>query len=326
MNRLYPLKFKPIFKDKIWGGQKVKTHFGMDYSPLPNCGEAWLISGYNDEQSVVSDGFLEGNELNELLEVYMEELVGDNVYERCGNEFPILVKLIDSRDWLSIQVHPDDQLARKRKLGNGKTEMWYVLDAGEDSELISGFNRKMSKGEYLDHLENNKLREILNFEKVHAGDVYYIPAGRVHALGPGVFLAEIQQTSDTTYRIYDWNRLQPDGTFRELHKEEALDAIDFEIPEKYRTEYEVKHNETSELISSPHFTTNLISLNKALKKDYSLIDSFVIYLCVEGDFVLEHRDGKIPVSAGEALLIPAVLNEISIYPAGPVKLLETYLI
>lgn len=326
MNRLYPLKFKPIFKDKIWGGQKVKTHFGMDYSPLPNCGEAWLISGYNDEQSVVSDGFLEGNELNELLEVYMEELVGDNVYERCGNEFPILVKLIDSRDWLSIQVHPDDQLARKRKLGNGKTEMWYVLDAGEDSELISGFNRKMSKGEYLDHLENNKLREILNFEKVHAGDVYYIPAGRVHALGPGVFLAEIQQTSDTTYRIYDWNRLQPDGTFRELHKEEALDAIDFEIPEKYRTEYEVKHNETSELISSPHFTTNLISLNKALKKDYSLIDSFVIYLCVEGDFVLEHRDGKIPVSAGEALLIPAVLNEISIYPDGPVKLLETYLI
>lgn len=326
MNRLYPLKFKPIFKDKIWGGQKVKTHFGMDYSPLPNCGEAWLISGYNDEQSVVSDGFLEGNELNELLEVYMEELVGDNVYERYGNEFPILVKLIDSRDWLSIQVHPDDQLARKRKLGNGKTEMWYVLDAGEDSELISGFNRKMSKGEYLDHLENNKLREILNFEKVHAGDVYYIPAGRVHALGPGVFLAEIQQTSDTTYRIHDWDRLQPDGTFRELHKEEALDAIDFEIPEKYRTEYEVKHNETSELISSPHFTTNLISLNKALKKDYSLIDSFVIYLCVEGDFVLEHRDGKIPVSAGEALLIPAVLNEISIYPDGPVKLLETYLI
>ena len=237
MNSLYPLKFKPIFKDKIWGGQKIKSSLKMDFGDLPNCGEAWMMSGVEDNPTIVENGFLAGNELNEIVEVYMGELVGDKVFDQFGNEFPLLIKFIDSNDWLSIQVHPDDFLARKRNIGFGKTEMWYMLDATDDAELIAGFNKKTDKDEYLQHLENKTLKEILNFEKVEKGDVFYIPAGRVHALGPGCLLAEIQQTSDTTYRIYDWDRIDAAGMFRELHTEEALDAIDFEFHESYKTEY-----------------------------------------------------------------------------------------
>ncbi len=326
MNRLYPLKFKPIYKDKIWGGEKMRTLFGMDFSPLPNCGEAWLLSGVKDNQSVVENGFLAGNELNELVEVYMEDLVGDDVFEKHGNVFPILVKLIDSKDWLSIQVHPDDDLARKRKIGSGKTEMWYVINAEENAQLISGFSKKIDKETYLNHLENKSLKEILNFENVKSGDVFFIPSGRVHALGPGVFLAEIQQTSDITYRIYDWDRIQPDGTLRKLHTDEALDAIDFKIYDDYRTYYKKKKNETAELVSCNYFTTNLIDLDKALAKDYSQLSSFVLYLCIEGSVDIDYGYGKIQCKKGDVILIPAEIKQVKILPKPHTKLLEVFII
>ncbi len=202
MSKLYPLKFKPVYKDKIWGGQKINTVLGRDFSPLPNCGEVWVLSGVEGNQTEIEDGFLEGNELNELVEIYMGELVGDKVFEQYGNEFPILIKFIDANDWLSIQVHPDDELAMERHGTLGKTEMWYILDAEKKSELISGFSTKVSKEEYVKHLDNKTLKNIMNFTPVQKGDVFYIPAGRVHALGPGILLAEIQQTDSAFDRNY----------------------------------------------------------------------------------------------------------------------------
>ncbi len=325
MNTLYPLKFKPIFKDKIWGGQKIKSSLNMDFGDLPNCGEAWMMSGVEGNPTIVENGFLAGNELNEIVEVYMGELVGDKVFDQFGNEFPLLIKFIDSNDWLSIQVHPDDYLAKKRNIGFGKTEMWYMLDATDDAELIAGFSKKTDKEEYLQHLENKTLKEILNFEKVEKGDVFYIPAGRVHALGPGCLLAEIQQTSDTTYRIYDWDRIDAAGMYRELHTEEALDAIDFEYHNKYKTEYENKLNETNDLVDSKYYTTRIINLDKPVLKNYAALDSFVIYIATEGDVNLKWEGGEIKLVKGETILVPATINNIAIEPSVSSSLLEIYI-
>lgn len=325
MNGLYPLKFNPIYKDKIWGGQKIKTSLGMDFGDLPNCGEAWVISGVDGNPTEVSNGFLAGNELNELVEIYMGELVGEKIFDQFGNEFPLLIKFIDSNDWLSIQVHPDDVLARKRRIGQGKTEMWYMLDADDGSELIAGFNKKTNKDEYLHNLENKTLKDILNFEKVNKDDVFYIPAGRVHALGPGCLLAEIQQTSDTTYRIYDWDRIDLSGMTRELHTKEAIDAIDFEFHKKYKTEYEAKANATSPILESPYFTTRIIKLDKPVLKNYSDLDSFVIYLATEGEVELKWEGGKINLIKGETLLIPASFDNLAINPLTKSTLLEVFI-
>lgn len=327
MNQLYPLKFKPLFKNKIWGGQKVRNILGMDFSPLPNCGEAWILSGVEGNESVVENGFLAGNNLNEIIEVYMYDLVGDKIFEAHGNEFPILVKLIDANDWLSIQVHPDDDLAKKRKSGKGKTEMWYILKAEDNSQIITGFNQKVSKETYLQHLKNKTLREIMNFENVHKGDVFFMPAGRVHALGPGIFLAEIQQTSDTTYRIYDWDRVDKDGRSRELHTDLALDAIDFNFYDNYKTKYNIKQDKTVNLVNCPYFTTNLIHLSgHVLAKDISELDSFIIYLCVKGSAELQYHDGKENLKPGDVILIPAIMEEITISPFEESEILEVYIL
>ena len=325
MKSLYPLKFNSIFKDKIWGGQKIKTVMGMDYSPLPNCGEVWVLSGVDDEQSVVVNGFLAENELNELVEIYMGELVGEKNYEEFGDQFPILVKIIDSNDWLSIQVHPDDELAQKRGLARGKTEMWYMLDTEKDAEIILGFNKEINRNDYQNLLNNKNLKSVLNAEKVKAGDVFYVPAGRVHAIGPGILLAEIQQTSDTTYRIYDWDRIGVDGLMRELHIDEALDAINFKVQKDYKTHFKAEKNKTSEIVKSEFFTTNIIDLNVPLSKDYSALDSFVIYLCIEGSFVLMYDNEKLNAQKGETILIPAIMNEVKIIPAPKAKILEVYI-
>ena len=325
---LYPLKFKPVLKDKIWGGDKIKTVLGIDFSPLPNCGEAWVLSGVDSNQTDIVNGFLAGNELNELVEIYMGDLVGDTVYERFVNEFPILVKFIDAADWLSIQVHPDDELAAKRNIGYGKSEMWYIIDADPGAELISGFGKKVDQEIYKQHLQNKSLREILNVEKVQKGDVFFMPAGRVHALGPGTFLAEIQQTSDTTYRIYDWDRVDSEGKSRELHIEEAMEAIDFNVYDDYKSKYKPKDNGTANLVTSPYFTTNLIQLDKALAKDYSELDSFVILVCVEGDIILVHNgetESQVSISQGESLLIPATIDRVDIIPSSNSKILEVYI-
>ena len=325
MNKLYPLKFKPIFKDKVWGGQKIHTELGLDFGKLPNCGELWAISGIEGEQSVVENGFLAENELNELIEVYMGDLVGEKVFKQFEEEFPLLIKFLDANDWLSIQVHPDDELAKQRGIGYGKTEMWYILEAEKNAELISGFNRKLDEENYLQYFENGKLKEILNFEKVKKGDVFFIPAGRVHALGPGILLAEIQQTSDTTYRIYDWDRPGSDGKLRQLHTEEALDAIDFTFHKEYKTLYESKPNSTSSLVNSQYFTTNLIELDKTVLKNTSQLDSFVIYMGVEGTCSIKFEGGSVNINKGETVLVPASINNLIIEPLPKSKLLEIYI-
>lgn len=326
MSKLYPLKFKPVFKDKIWGGDKLKSVMGLDYSPLPNCGEAWMLSGVGGSPSIVSNGFLEGNELNELLEIYMYDLVGDEVYDKFGNEFPVLIKLIDANDWLSIQVHPDDELAAIRKIGRGKTEMWYVINADENAQLISGFKKAISKGEYVHLLKNNQLTEVLNFEQVEAGDVFFMPAGRVHSLGPGILLAEIQETSDITYRIYDWDRTDSTGNHRDLHIEDALDAIDFQAHNTYKTDYLRQPDKSVNLERCEHFTVNLIQLGKhALEKDYSALDSFVALLCVEGNGFVQHDSKRYPYRKGELILIPAIMQGLLINPLEKTMLLEVHM-
>ena len=326
MKKLYPLKFKPIYKDKIWGGQKIETVMKKDFSPLPNCGEVWVLSGVEENQTIIDNGFLAGNELNEVVEIYMGDLVGDKIYQKFGNEFPILIKFIDANDWLSIQVHPDDELAWKRHKSLGKTEMWYILDAEKNAELISGFSKKTDKESYKKHLKNGTLKTILNFEKVEKGDVFYMPSGRVHALGPGVLLAEIQQTSDITYRIYDWDRIDAAGMMREIHTELAVDAIDYNVYDNYKTDYKPKLNETVKLVESPYFTTNLIHLKNAIKKDYSELDSFVIYTCAEGEFEIIVENEKYEVELGEAILIPATIDSVEIFPKPETKILEVYMI
>ncbi|MFU8843582.1 MAG: type I phosphomannose isomerase catalytic subunit [Bacteroidales bacterium] len=325
MHELTPLKFKLVFKDKIWGGQRIRSVLGKDFSPLPNCGEMWVLSGVEGSQTEVAEGFLAGNELNELVEIYMGDLIGEKIYQKFGNEFPILVKFIDANDWLSIQVHPGDGLAMKRHGSSGKTEMWYILDAEKDSQIICGFSKEISKEGYRDHLKNKTLKSILNFEPVKKGDVYYMPAGRVHALGPGILLAEIQQTSDVTYRIYDWDRIDQAGMSRELHIEEALDAIDFEVHDQYRSDYPDKPGQTVKVVESPYFTTNLINLSRPFSKDYSGLDSFVIYVCVEGRSQIFAGAFSEKLSAGEALLIPAVTENVKIDPSPDCRILEVYM-
>lgn len=325
MNKLYPLKFKPIFKDKIWGGQQIRTKLGMDFSALPNCGEAWLISGYGDDLTVVENGFLAGNNVNELVEVYMGELVGDRNFEKYGNEFPLLIKFINANDWLSVQVHPDDELSKKMQINGGKTEMWYVLGAEKEAELISGFSRKVDKEEYLEKLNNKSLKEILNFEKVSKGDVFFIPAGRIHALGPGTLLAEIQQTSDATFRIYDWDRIDAAGMSRELHTDAALLALDFKVQKEYKTKYEALPNQTTALIECPYFTTRLLEMDKDVVKNFQELDSFVIYLVVEGNCSLTYAGGKLDLKLGEAVLVPASIDNIGLHPKQKTKLLEIFI-
>ena len=325
MSGLYPIKFEPICLEKIWGGNRLKTLLNKRYD-TKNCGESWEISGVEGNISVVANDFLKGNDLNELMEIYMGDLVGDKVYERFGNEFPLLIKFIDAQDDLSIQVHPNDELSKERHNAFGKTEMWYVLDAAEGALINSGFNQPVDKEKYLEYLENGELIDLLKYDEVKVGDVFFIPAGRVHAIGKGSMVAEIQQTSDVTYRIFDYNRKDDKGNERELHTELALDAIDFSYLDEYKTKYKTELNKSVEIVKCKYFTTNIIELNQPVEKDYSLLDSFVIYINLEGDFEIETDEGTVNVGKGETILIPASLEIIKLNPAGEkVKLLEVYI-
>ncbi len=321
----YPLKFSPIYKYRIWGGNKLKLILNKDDAP-ETTGESWEISGVQDNLSIVSNGPLAGNTIQELAEIYMGEFLGDHVYEKFGEEFPLLIKLIDANDVLSIQVHPDDELAKDRHQAYGKTEMWYIIEAEEGSGLYTGFNRKLESESYLKHINNSTIKEVLNLETVKAGDVFFIPAGRVHATGAGILFAEIQQTSDITYRIYDWDRIDKDGKARELHTDLAIDAIDFQIHENYKTAYEGIVNSTNQILTCDFFTVNIIPLNKVLEKDYYDIDSFIIYMCMKGSFTIHSAD-NIPcqVKTGETVLIPAGLNNIRLEPDGSANILEVYI-
>ena len=322
---MYPLVFKTIFKDKIWGGDKINTILGKDFSPLPNCGETWEISGVQGNISEVKNGPLAGRDLVSVMEEYKEQLLGGKVYKQFGNEFPLLIKFIDANDDLSIQVHPGDQLAKERHNSFGKTEMWYILQADKDARLNAGFNKEINEATYLDHLQKNTLEEILNFENVVAGDVFFLPAGRVHYIGKGVCLAEIQQTSDITYRIYDFDRKDDKGNTRELHTEQALAAIDYTFYGDYKTKYTAAKNSPATLVSCPYFTTNILELDQPLARDYSNIDSFVIYICVEGSFSIKYGNESLNIEKGDSVLLPAVLKSILLSPSGNSKLLEVYI-
>lgn len=318
------MKFLPLYKNKIWGGNKIKG-LGFNYDPLPNCGELWTLSGVEDNESVIANGFLANNNLSEALEIYMGELVGERNYLRFGNEFPVLIKIIDANDKLSIQVHPDDTLARERGMENGKTEMWYIMEAEKGAKIVDGFTIDVTADEYQKILQMGHLEDILHIEHPQNGDVFFIPAGRVHALGKGLLLAEIQQTSDCTYRIYDYNRPDANGKRRELHTAEALAAIDFGELKDGKTHYHYEENKTVQLAHCPHFTTNLISLTKSLRKDFSQLDSFVAYLCTEGIAAVKALDKIVPFHAGECVLVPAVAQDVELHCEFPAKLLEIYI-
>ena len=298
MKNLYPLKFAPIYMDKIWGGKKLQELLNKEFPELPNCGESWEISGVQNELSIVSNGFLRGNNLEELVEVYMGDLVGEKVFDKFGTEFPLLIKFIDAHDDLSIQVHPNDELALERHDSFGKTEMWYVVQADPGAKLISGFNRNMDKAGYLNYLRNGQLEKILNYEEVKAGDVFFIPAGRVHAIGKGIVVAEIQQTSDVTYRIYDFNRLDSQGNARQLHTDLAVEAIEYHFESNYRTEFQPINNLSVNLVECPYFTTNILPLTATVERDFTDLDTFVIYICLEGEYQIIWEDQNLPVRKG----------------------------
>lgn len=325
MSKLYPFKFKTIYKDKIWGGEKIRTYLGKDFSPLPNCGETWEISGVKTDVSIVSNGELAGESLAKLLETYKEDLVGKSVYERFGNEFPLLIKFIDANDDLSIQVHPNDELARKRHNSFGKTEMWYVIEADPGSTLISGFSQEVDEKTYLEKLNSGRLTDILNKENVEAGDVFFLPAGRVHTIGKGLLIAEIQQTSDITYRIYDFDRVDDKGNKRELHTDEALAAIDYKHYDQYKSTYDKKKNEPVEVVTCPYFTTNILDFSQSVTRDYSSTDSFVIHVCVQGSYTLSYEGGELNVQMGDCILLPATTGAAKLETSTGFKILESYI-
>lgn len=326
MENLYPLKFTPIYKTNIWGGSRFFKDLNRQDAPKTSCGESWEISGVADNISVISNGFLKGNTLEEAIEIYMDDLVGLPIYEKYGVEFPILCKLIDSNDMLSVQVHPDDELAKERHNAYGKNEMWYVVDCEKDAELVLGFNTGITRDSFLEAVMSQQLHSKLNTQKVASGEVYYIPAGTVHAIGKGLLIAEIQQTSDITYRIHDWNRVDSEGKSRELHLDLSLDAIDFDSKPPVNITAQKADTGTSKLVDSEYFKTNIIETSSAIEKDYYLIDSFIIYMCLEGKAEIEYGSSEtVSITQGESILIPASLNEITITPSGRVKVLETYL-
>ncbi|MBR4772962.1 MAG: class I mannose-6-phosphate isomerase [Bacteroidales bacterium] len=319
---LYPLKFLPLYKNVIWGGNRLRD-YGFNYDPLPNCGELWALSSVKDHESVIANGFLAENTLNEAIEIYMGDLVGDKIFNRYGTEFPLLVKLIDAAKDLSIQVHPDDELAQQRGMPQGKTEMWYVMQADPEARLISGFRRDTTPEEYTAALNSGHLTDLLHAEQPEPGDVYFIPAGRVHALGAGIMVAEIQQTSDCTYRIYDYDRVDKDGKKRQLHTAEAMDAIDFSgIGGHAHTHYHAHLNETTTLEDCPYFTTRLIPFDTPIRKNLEEVDTFVLYLCVEGLAAVKSMETIVPMHVGECVLVPAVADSVELFCEGPAKLLE----
>ena len=323
---LYPLKFMPLFKDKIWGGNKIKDIIGIDYSPLERCGELWVLSGIEGDETVVENGYLAECTLPEVIDMYTDELLGEKCYYEFGENFPLLFKIIDAKEKLSVQVHPDDKLAQQKGMPNGKTEMWYIMQADQDSEIISGFNKNITKADLINRLRNKNLAEVLNSEKTEKGDLFYIPAGQIHAIGSGVLLAEIQQSSDATYRVYDWDRTDDNGKTRNLHVAEAIEALDFkEVGISAKSAYDYELNKTVQLLSTPYFTTNILHTIEPIKKDYSLLDSFVVYLCTEGRGFIHSLGQRIPIKAGEAMLIPAIAEDAIIEPNGLITILETFI-
>ena len=323
---MYPLKFNPILKSMIWGGEKLRQYKAID-TDQKNIGESWELSGVPGNESVLSNGEFAGRTITELIKEYGPELLGRHVYETCGEKFPLLIKFIDARDDLSIQVHPDDAMAQEvHDQPFGKTEMWYVVSADKDAHLMSGLSAEITPEEYVSRVENNTITDVLCDYKVAAGDVFFLPAGRVHSIGKGCFIAEIQQTSDLTYRIYDFGRLGLDGKPRELHTELAKDAIDYSVSEDYRTAYTAAQNEETHLVECEYFKTNLLDLTEPLSVDVKSKDSFMIVICLEGLGKLKDSEGNVvALKQGETVLVPAVTDEITFIPQSQLKVLTSWI-
>ncbi|SHF21781.1 type I phosphomannose isomerase catalytic subunit [Dysgonomonas macrotermitis] len=322
---LYPLKFDPILKSIIWGGADICKFKGIE-PQLDGIGESWEVSSVEGNISVVDSGALKGKNLQELIAEYKDRIVGKHNFEKFGTTFPLLIKFIDARDNLSIQVHPDDVLGMQRHNSFGKTEMWYVINAAPGAFLYSGFAKQLTPDEYVKSIEENTFVDYLAKHDVKKGDSFFLPAGRVHAIGAGTFIAEIQQTSNITYRIYDYNRKDANGNGRELHTELAKDAIDYKLYDSYKLNYSHKENESVQLESCQYFTTNLLELDKPQSFDHSAKDSFIIYICMDGACEIEDSSKtKIDVKQGTTVLIPAAnTGNITITPKGSVQLLETF--
>lgn len=320
----YPILFTPILQDKIWGGSKLGQLLGKDTKKL-KVGESWEISDVEGFVSIVSNGSEKGKNLNDLIKEYGAELLGESIYKRYGDHFPLLIKFIDAKKDLSVQLHPNDELAKQRHNSFGKTEMWYVMQADEGARLNIGFNKDLDKREFLDYLDKGEIVDILNFEKVQKGDAVFINTGKVHAIGSGVLLAEIQQTSDITYRIYDWDRVDDDGKSRELHTALALDAIEYKKKDDYWLDYEKPENVSSNITSCDYFTTNFLPVTNDLVKDYTELDSFVIYMCVDGMAEISIENHSEQIRKGQTVLIPANTKEVKI-TSEKSELLEIFIV
>ena len=318
--------FGPILKQMIWGGNRILSYKSLVLN-MSNIGESWELSGVPGNESVVSNGELAGRTITELIKEYGPELLGRHVYETYGEKFPLLIKFIDARADLSIQVHPDDVMAQAVHCQPfGKTEMWYVVSADKDAHLMSGLSAKIAPEEYVSRVENNTITDVLCDYKVAAGDVFFLPAGRVHSIGKGCFIAEIQQTSDLTYRIYYFGRLGLDGKPRELHTELAKDAIDYSVSEDYRTAYAATQNEDTPLVECEYFNTHLLDLTEPLSVDVKSKDSFMIVICLEGLGKLKDSEGNVvALKQGETVLVPAVTDEITFIPQSQLKVLTSWI-
>ena len=323
---MHPFKFNPILKSTIWGGEKIVPFKRLSHINQPHIGESWEISNVPYNESIVSSGPDAGRSLNELVKQYKALLVGQENYERFGNHFPLLIKFIDACDDLSIQVHPNDELAKKRHNSMGKTEMWYVIDNNKGKgHLCPGFKKKIKPNEFTSLIKENQICEVLANYAVQPGDVFFLPAGRIHSIGAGCFIAEIQQTSNVTYRIYDFNRKDKNGNYRELHTELAKDAIDYTVKADYRTKYTPKINEPVELVSCTYFTTSIYDLTENMTIDYSELDSFVVFMCVEGTCnIKDNESNELEMHAGETILFSATTQEINVQVDKQVKFLEIY--
>lgn len=335
---LYPILFKDNFFELVWGGNKLKPLKGLP-SDNERIGESWEVSAVQNKESIVANGTLAGKNLTELVNEYGELILGKKVQGMYGLKFPLLVKFIDAANDLSIQVHPNDELAKERHNSFGKTEMWFVMEAEKGAHLYSGFKSPISKYEYEKRIEDGSICEVLQEHPVKKGDVFFIPAGRVHAICGGIMIAEIQQSSDITYRIFDYNRPGLDGKPRQLHTELAKDAIDYKVYDSYKTEYEERINKPVAVTESPYFTVKIHNINRSFHRKLFKYDSFIIYMCLQGDCKIELRstigfEGKMPdirsisLTKGNSCLIPAACADINLVPnnsAGMTKILEVYI-
>lgn len=316
----YPLQFEPILKERIWGGEKLKTILNKPITSYIT-GESWELSTVEGDVSIVSNGALKGKSLTELIDNFPEEVLGTAVYKKFGKQFPLLFKYLDAKTDLSIQVHPNDELAKKRHNSFGKTEMWYIMQADEKARIIVGFKEKSNASEYVSHLENKTLLDLLEEVNVKTGDVFFLETGTVHAIGAGLVVAEIQQTSDITYRLYDFDRVDATGNLRELHVDLALDAINYDKVETHKT-YSKETNKSNEIVHCPYFTTNYLPLNGTINVSKTS-ESFTVYMCTEGSFQLEFNQITYDYKKGNTVLIPAVMNGYRL--TGTAVVLEIYI-